>query len=397
MKSKKTEAARTVLKESLSELESPKGSVMASVQKLLRGATLLGDDTITVWCELQLGNQDYVYAAENYISKLMKYLKEKENSSGKVTEESQKELDEAIKYLKDLNIPPIPKSEVIVKMHKAGGGYANIGTIEKIYSNLVRAKKGNDRTYYQQNLYENIAYVKNRAHKFANTLYMELTFSDAPQTVFDVLKKEVDDKLLDLDPDLAEKLMIAFRSVMSNEKEVWSQSLTTCRRLIENIANILYPPTNQEINGRSLGKGQYINRLWVFMDISIESESDKALAKAHVDFLGKYLETVHNKTHKGVHSSITRYEAIRTVMHTYMLIADLLDYLKDTQKDAKLNINTASFNELKNILGLKNETVKEIIKLRVKEGHINDKNLSAIKGVGPKTLEKAKNNFSFSK
>jgi len=34
------------------------------------------------------------------------------------------------------------------------------------------------------------------------------------------------------------------------------------------------------------------------MDESIESDSDKKLAKAHVDYIGNYLESIHNKTKK---------------------------------------------------------------------------------------------------
>ncbi len=92
--------------------------------------------------------------------------------------------------------------------------------------------------------------------------------------------------------------MLAFKNVNSDSKEEWSQALTTCRRTIQKLADDLYPPNDKIINGRKLGKNQYINRLWFFMDESIESDSDKKLAKAHVDYIGNYLESIHNKTKK---------------------------------------------------------------------------------------------------
>jgi len=95
----------------------------------------------------------------------------------------------------------------------------------------------------------------------------------------------VDNKLLDLVPEAAEKLMIAFRSVASDHREDWSRA-GSCRKFIENLADELYPAKDAEVKGRKLGQAQYINRLWAFMDASIESDSNRDLAKAHVDYLG---------------------------------------------------------------------------------------------------------------
>ena len=48
------------------------------------------------------------------------------------------------------------------------------------------------------------------------------------------------------------------------------------------------------------------------MDESIETESNKELAKAHVDYLGSYLERAHKLGHKGVHADVSRTEAIKS-------------------------------------------------------------------------------------
>jgi hypothetical protein len=61
------------------------------------------------------------------------------------------------------------------------------------------------------------------------------------------------------------------------------------------------------------------------MDDFVESESNRELAKAHVDYLGSYLERTHKISNKGVHASVTRIEAIKAVFHTYLMVADILD------------------------------------------------------------------------
>src|SRR5256885_3291610 len=55
-----TAEAHQLLKDALKELEAPKGSVQAGVQKLLRAARMLGDEDVAIWCEIQLGNAKYV-------------------------------------------------------------------------------------------------------------------------------------------------------------------------------------------------------------------------------------------------------------------------------------------------------------------------------------------------
>ena len=396
MNTKITEEAKNILKDSLKELESPKGSVLSGVQKLSRAANILTAEDVYIWCEIQLGNSEYTCPLEEYNNEIYDYVKD----GGPVDIDGlNKILSKFIKKFNRLNLKNkihYNTPEMNIKLDKDGGGYSNIGFIEERYNDLVKMKRGNDGTYYKTPLNRHINFVRKEAHNKATGLYKKIAFSDAPQTAFDVLKGEIDDKLLDLDPEMAENLMLAFKGVNTNNTEEWSQALTTCRRFIEKLANTLYPPTDEKINGRSLGKNQYINRLWAFMDRSIESESNKELAKSHVDFLGYYLESLHNITHKGVHASLTRYEAVKAVLHTYLIVGDILNYLdKSSKKDKKLNIHSASLDELESILGVKRGIAKEIIKLRVEQGTLNEKKLASIKGVGPKTISKAKELLSF--
>jgi hypothetical protein len=209
-----------------------------------------------------------------------------------------------------------------------------------------------------------------------------------------LLKNAVDDKLLDLEPSLAEQLMLAFKAVSSSKEEEWSQALTTCRRLLEGLADALLPASDKKVNGRPLGQEQYVNRLWAFMDGAIESDSNKALSKAHVDFLGAWITKVNKLANKGVHADLGQLEATKAVFHTYLVIADIFDYLKsDGSHKGKPDINMATIDELEVLLGINRNIAKEIFKHRVKEGHIDSGVLKKINGVGPKTIQKAKEEF----
>ncbi|MEB0006341.1 helix-hairpin-helix domain-containing protein [Pseudomonas sp. RTB3] len=378
--------ALNLLEQALKDLESPKGSVFSSVQKLSRAAVLVDNADIKIWCQIQFGDKKYV----DEIQKLLSAATKSDYSSDKI---KQQEIDKVFEKLEGLGLKRglhLVTEELTLKNHAAGGGYLSIGFIEERYSDLARTKKGNDGTYYKTPLYNHLSYVRRKAHEFASELYNKLRFSGTVSNSFDLLKIVVDDKLLDLNPLLAEQLMIAFRSVSAPKAEEWSQALTSCRRLLEGLADELYPADQIPHKGRILGQGQYVNRLWAFMDNAIESESNRDLAKTHIDFLGSWLEKTNKITNKGVHADVEQIEAVKGVFHTYLVIADLLEYMGASQKvTTTLDVNAATIDELEALLDVSRNTAKEIIKARVQCGGLDKDSLSKVKGVGAKTMSRA--------
>lgn len=385
--------ALQLAEESLKEIESKKCSVLTAINKLNRSAIILGKDDIRIWCAIQLGDSTYT-------NKLKELVKIFDDNPEKEQKELTKLIQDKIKELKDLGLNPkihFNNEEFTLKANASSGGYSNIGFIEERYSDLVRTKKGNDGTHYKNNLNEHINYVKKITHDFASEIFNELKFSGTISTCFDVLKNAVDDRLLDLNPALAEQLMLTFKAISTDNKEEWSQSLTTCRRLLEGIADELFPATDEKLNGRPLGQTQYVNRLWAYMDKSIESNSNKELAKIHVDYLGSWIEKINKLTNKGVHADVTQIEATKTVFHVYLMISDLLEYLdkdKSNSNNINIDINNASLDELESVLNINRNVAKEIVKARIKFGELTNENIKQITGVGPKTLSIIQEKFS---
>ncbi|MTJ07548.1 helix-hairpin-helix domain-containing protein [Anabaena sp. UHCC 0204] len=389
--------AITILNEALKELESPKGSVTSGVQKLLRVAQILDEESIVVWCEIHLGKQDYIFPLKDYSNFVIRQYRNENDQDKK--EENIIQATEFLQQRYRIKINQDIDREDIGFMvdHYGEFGCQSIGFLESKYGEMVTNKKEKDDIDHKYNLLERISHVKRKAHEKALNLFKKYVSTDIIKTNFDFLKEEVDDKLLDLNPELSEKLMIAFKSVSSENPEEWSHALTSCRRLIEGLADELFPPIDNNVNGRKLGQEQYINRLWTFMDKAIESEANRELAKTHIDFLGSYLQKTHKLINKGVHTSITKVEAVKTVFNTYLLIADLLGYLDKSfvSREIKPNIYKATQHELESILNIQRTTAKQIIKLRVEHGTFTPELLGTIQGIGSKTVAKAQELFSF--
>ncbi len=379
--------------DSLNEFESSKGSIANGIKKLKRAAELGEYDNIIAWCDLQLGNPKHVSAARDYIDTFEKYRESKNEKHLK--ELAEKGLNfKKLGFKLDENELEELSLELSHKSSTSSGGLESIGFIEEKYNDLVRLKKGNDDTYYKSNLSKHLNLIKANGHRKASFINNKIAFKDVPRTSFDFLKSAVDDKLLDLNPELAEQLMVAFKSVSSNSKEELSQSLATCRRIIEKFADIVFPPREELHKGRKVDKSQYINRLWAFIDTVVESSSNKNIAQSHLEYLGRYLEATHKISNKGVHAELTKLEAIKAVFHLYLIFADLLEYLNiEVKSNGKIDINKASIDELEVLGNMKRSVAKEIIKARINLGRLNEENLLSLKGIGNKTILKLKEQF----
>lgn len=392
MADKKAEALK-IVEQGLKELESVKGSVAVAVQKLSRAAKLLEENEIYVWAEYHLANPKYTKPVKDLLDTLDKEHKK---------EEDQRDYDKILKLRDGLSNFDIDfeihiQPSLDWKASKACGGLNSVDFIEENYNHILKNRKGNDGELYQKNLKWLLDYIKKTAHQYLAELHDKLKFSGTITSSFDLLKNAVDDRLLDLDPEIAEQLMLAFKSVSSNNKEEWSQALATCRRLLESLADKLYPATDENIKGRTFKQNQYINRIWRFMDVSIESKSNKEMAKSHVDFLGSWMSADYTLACKGVHAEVSQLEATKAIFHIYLMLADLLDYLDPSavSKPTKLKITEASLDEIESLLNVKRDVAKAIVVARVNNKGLTIEQLAEVKGVGPKTVATAKEVFEF--
>ena len=379
-----------LLEDVFQELESSKGSILTGIQKLYRSAQFLEDFDIKTWCEIQLGDLHYTLPLNEYIETIIDCQKNNpEDGENKIKEKEAQLIELGLK-----SGIHYTTEELAVKASKAGGGYLNIEFIEKKYLDLIRAGSDNDGTYYKADLNRHLIYARKAAHRKAIRLYHRHAIKSAPETNFDVFKEAVDDRLLDVHPELSEELMAAFKSVSSENPKEWAQALASCRRLIEKLADALYPAGKEK--EKDIAENQCVNRLSAFIDEAIGNKEQSELAKAHVDYIGSYLQKLYETGGKSAHTDLTRAKALNLVFQTYLLIGDIIDYLDVEPKNSKMqkNIHTASLDELESKLGITHKVAKEIVKLRAQNGLIDEHSLSCIKGVGPKTVEKTKKIFS---
>lgn len=98
---------------------------------------------------------------------------------------------------------------------------------------------------------------------------------------------------------------------------------------------MLYPPADRQVkagDGRTVkvGKDNYINRLVIFCESRTKSGISVKVMSSELRYIGERLDAVFSGVQKGSHAQIDLSEAQRFVIHTYLLIGDILDLYAET-------------------------------------------------------------------
>lgn len=167
-------------------------------------------------------------------------------------------------------------------------------------------------------------------YKYALNVYHKIRFSSIPQTVFSRVRMDIDQKLTIILPEHKEKFFSVYKNIESANPEDWSNAVHSCRRILQALADTLYPPKDGEvikIGGKDIkiGKEQYINRLMIYIESKSDSGNFKSIVGSHLNYIGERLDAVYKSANKGSHETISlREEAERYITYTYLLIGDII-------------------------------------------------------------------------
>lgn len=144
-------------------------------------------------------------------------------------------------------------------------------------------------------------------------------------SLFATISDEITGKLIDIAPDLTNKLWAmtnAFDSAIVGEQ--YAQVMTSCRRVFEYVTDRLFPATDQIIDGRSLKEDKYKNRLMAFASKELQSKTNIELIVSTTAMLFKEWEKLYSLSNKGVHNETHRQECRRCIIRTILLLDDIV-------------------------------------------------------------------------
>jgi hypothetical protein len=143
--------------------------------------------------------------------------------------------------------------------------------------------------------------------------------------VLGFMADEVVCRLGDHIPDLPDKLWAAINTYDNAETdEQYAQVSTTCRRILELVADRLFPPTKEQRSGRNLGTNNYRNRLLAFVEDQTNSTTQLELIASGLDLFAAHVEKLQELANKGIHSEIQREGARRALLRTVFILDDIV-------------------------------------------------------------------------
>jgi len=171
----------------------------------------------------------------------------------------------------------------------------------------------------------------------------ESKFSGIADDIFSRIRERVDAGIGKAIPKSVQKLSAIHDNLRSENAEDWSNAVHSCRRILHDLADAVFPPQKEDriktTNGKKipikLGKGHYINRLIAFIEDHSSSNRYKHIVGSHLKFIGERLDSIVRAAQKGTHNEIVSpQEADRYVVYTYMIIGDILSLLEDTSEES---------------------------------------------------------------
>ena len=147
--------------------------------------------------------------------------------------------------------------------------------------------------------------------------------------IFERGREYIERSLQQRAPEALAKFQSAEDALARGTDEDLAHALTSCRRMIKALADVLYPATNEAIvsldgQERTMSDDAYRNRLLQFATEELGKSTHQSVLKETLRSLGSRLQRLNELSSKGVHDDVSRAEAETCIMWTYLTAADFL-------------------------------------------------------------------------
>ena len=170
--------------------------------------------------------------------------------------------------------------------------------------------------------------VTGSLYNYVLKIYNKLSYGNIIEDTFTTARLLVDEKLISLCPNSIGKFVSVYQNMDSDNPEDWANAVHSCRRILVDLADALYPASDIPIgvNGHKIkvGQDQYINRLIQFIQSKSKSKTYCDVVGSDLSSIGNRLDAINDAVCKGTHTEIEKDEATRYIIHVYLLISDIV-------------------------------------------------------------------------
>lgn len=223
--------------------------------------------------------------------------------------------------------------------YSVSGDYAALAT-----NNMLNAvfRGTNDLRKNIKTSERRLSILKAQYYDYAVRWQIELQFGNTAQSVFEEYQERVDGYFTSMPTSALQKLNAIEDLMEDGNPERYAQVLTSCRRLWSETAKQLFkeilPNYTQNTFRTKLGKDIDIsgdhdnNKLSAVIEILQSKAAKNTLVGSETIYLIDWIEQINNRQSAGVHSEVTREEAMRCIIHTYITLGDILSLKNSIKK-----------------------------------------------------------------
>lgn len=158
-------------------------------------------------------------------------------------------------------------------------------------------------------------------HGFVSEIYYVKQFDSLSESIFERYKRDIDTLIADHCGEVLEQIPSVMNRLSEGDPEAISQSLNTCRRVLDSFADNIFPPSEQfiEIGGNrlSLDASKHQNRINAFIHSHTNSNTRKKRFRQN-------LANLYDRVSTGVHDEVTIEEAKALFLNTYLFVGEVL-------------------------------------------------------------------------
>jgi hypothetical protein len=316
----------------LDELEVGDKPILSSIMKAKRVARLLSDEDAQRWLDLEATGYPQSFNISSLGSCRRYGL-----SSGRFTTDGKYYVSSAPQYeaqvrsselkLRNMQFPTSLSPSISSANTNEFTGMQLGNAMKGVVQNFNTTVKGLSIIYHHE--VKMISGLRSGLHNYAADCYHSLAFGDVAEGLFVEARRSVDNYVREIAPKAAEQLVSAFDRFDAGGAEALSHALTSCRRLLQTVADALYPPSDTPAidksgKERKVGAEQYKNRLLMHIETSISSKTSADILSSEMTHIATRLDSFYEKACKGVHADVTEDEVRLVLVSTYVFLGEIL-------------------------------------------------------------------------
>lgn len=184
-----------------------------------------------------------------------------------------------------------------------------------------------------------LSILKSQYYDYAVKWQIELRFGGTAKSIFEEYQEKVDQYYSSLPTSTLQKLSAIEDLMEDGNPERYAQVLTSCRRLWSEMAKILFEEVLPDFSGKfyktKSGKDIDIsgdhdnNKLSAVIETLQSKVAKNTLVGSETIYLVDWMEQINNRQSSGVHSDVTRDQAMQCIIHTYIVLGDILSLKSD--------------------------------------------------------------------